>query len=33
MRSRTFTWEDPLVLAAGMRGRTGVEFLRAMVAG
>lgn len=33
MRTRTFTWEDPLELAAGMRGRTGLEFLRAMVAG
>lgn len=32
-RSRTITWYDPAVTAAGMQGRSGLEFLQAMVAG
>lgn len=32
-RSRTITWCGPAVTAAGMQGRTGLEFLQAMLAG
>lgn len=32
-RERTFSWEDPLVTAAGARGRTGLEFIRAVMDG
>ena len=32
-RSRTVTWHDPHETAAGMAGRTGLEFLRALAAG
>ena len=32
-RSRTITWYDPAVTAAGMQGRSGLEFLQAMAAG
>jgi uncharacterized protein (TIGR00369 family) len=33
MNARTHTWEDPLELAAGMSGRTGLEFMQALMAG
>ncbi len=32
-RSRTVTWHDPHATAAGMPGRTGLEFLQAIVSG
>jgi uncharacterized protein (TIGR00369 family) len=32
-RTRTITWNDPLATAAGADGRTGLEFLRAIIAG
>jgi hypothetical protein len=32
-RERTITWSDPMVTAAGARGRTGLEFIRALMAG
>jgi len=32
-RSRTITWYDPAVTAAGMQGRSGLEFLQAMADG
>ncbi|PZS26434.1 MAG: aromatic compound degradation protein PaaI [Pseudonocardiales bacterium] len=32
-RSRTVTWHDPRRVAAGMAGRTGLEFLQAFVDG
>lgn len=32
-RSRTFTWDDPLAVAAHLGRRSGLELLRAMVAG
>lgn len=32
-RSRTVTWSDPALTAAGMEGRTGLEFMRAIVDG
>ena len=32
-RSRTVTWEDPLELASRGRGMSGIEHLRAMIAG
>lgn len=32
-RTRTLTWQDPLASAAQMAGRTGLEYLRAIVAG
>ena len=32
-RTRTFTWRDPLLSAAAAEGRTGLEFLRAIIAG
>lgn len=32
-RSRTVSWHDPLRTAAGMAGRTGMEFLKAFVDG
>ncbi|MHA3700801.1 PaaI family thioesterase [Jatrophihabitans sp. YIM 134969] len=33
VRSRTVTWHDPMATAAGMEGRSGLEFLRAIAAG
>lgn len=33
VRERAYTWEDPRALAANMAGRTGLEFLQALVAG
>lgn len=33
VRTRTYTWEDPLVTAAYARTMSGLEFLRAMIAG
>jgi uncharacterized protein (TIGR00369 family) len=32
-RTRTITWNDPLATAAGAEGRTGLEFLRAIIDG
>jgi uncharacterized protein (TIGR00369 family) len=32
-RTRTVTWHDPMAIAAGMAGRTGLEFLQALAAG
>ncbi len=32
-RSKTVSWQDPLAIAAQARGRSGLEFLRAMAAG
>jgi uncharacterized protein (TIGR00369 family) len=32
-RTRTFSWEDPFVTSAGADGRTGLEFLQALIAG
>ena len=32
-RVRTVTWEDPATIAAAARGKTGLEFLREVVAG
>ena len=32
-RSKTVTWHDPAATAAGMAGRTGLEFLQAIAAG
>ncbi|MCW2494123.1 PaaI family thioesterase [Jatrophihabitans sp.] len=32
-RSRVVEWGDPIVTAAGMSGRTGLEFLQTLVAG
>jgi uncharacterized protein (TIGR00369 family) len=32
-RKRGYTWGDPSVTAAGMAGRTGLEFLRAIASG
>lgn len=32
-RSRTFSWSDPALIAGHLGGRTGLEFLRAMIAG
>ncbi|WP_331767611.1 PaaI family thioesterase [Embleya sp. NBC_00896] len=32
-RSRTYTWEDPALTAAGAMSLPGLEFLRAMLAG
>jgi uncharacterized protein (TIGR00369 family) len=33
LRERTFTWSDPVATAAAAAGRSGAEFLAAMVAG
>lgn len=33
VRERTITWEDPLTTAAGAAGRTGLEFIRALMDG
>lgn len=33
LRKRTFEWQDPMLTAAGAAGRTGLEFLRAIIAG
>ena len=33
VRERTITWSDPMATAAGARGRTGLEFIRALMAG
>jgi uncharacterized protein (TIGR00369 family) len=33
VRERTFTWEDPLATAAGARGRSGLEFVHALMDG
>jgi uncharacterized protein (TIGR00369 family) len=33
VRERTITWEDPLATAAAAKGRTGLEFIRALMAG
>jgi uncharacterized protein (TIGR00369 family) len=32
-RSKTIQWQDPALCAAGAKGRSGLEFLRAMIAG
>lgn len=32
-RSRTVRWHDPVATAAGMAGRTGLEFMQAIAAG
>ncbi len=32
-RSRTFTWQDPMITAAASRSMRGLDFLRAMIAG
>lgn len=32
-RERTITWHDPMATAAGARGRTGLEFIRALISG
>jgi uncharacterized protein (TIGR00369 family) len=32
-RTRTFSWQDPLLTFAGAEGRTGLEFLQALIAG
>ena len=32
-RERTITWDDPLATAAAAQGRTGLEFIRALMAG
>ena len=32
-RTRTFSWEDPQVLAGAARGLSGIEFLRKVVSG
>jgi uncharacterized protein (TIGR00369 family) len=32
-RTRTITWTDPQLTAAGAQGRTGLEFLRAIIEG
>jgi uncharacterized protein (TIGR00369 family) len=32
-RSRTVTWYDPAITAAGAEGLSGLEFMRAMIAG
>ncbi len=32
-RTRTITWQDPLISAAAARGMSGIDFLRAMVNG
>ena len=32
-RERTLTWEDPMATAAAARGRTGLEFIHALMAG
>lgn len=32
-RSRTFEWDDPLATAQATAGRTGLEFLQAIIAG
>jgi uncharacterized protein (TIGR00369 family) len=32
-RTRTVTWQDPLISAAAARGMSGIDFLRAMVNG
>jgi len=32
-RTRTFSWEDPMITASGMRGLTGIEAMRRMMAG
>ncbi|HZA51503.1 MAG TPA: PaaI family thioesterase [Myxococcaceae bacterium] len=31
-RTRTFSWQDPLLTSAAAEGRTGLEFLRALIA-
>lgn len=33
LRTREITWEDPLITAAGARGRTGLELMQALAAG
>ena len=33
VRERAYTWEDPRALAGNMAGRTGLEFLQALVSG
>lgn len=33
IRSRTFTWQDPMITAAASRSMRGLDFLRAMIAG
>jgi uncharacterized protein (TIGR00369 family) len=32
-RTRTFSWQDPYVTSAAAEGRTGLEFLQALIAG
>lgn len=32
-RTRTIEWQDPMITAAGARGRTGLGFLRAIIDG
>jgi uncharacterized protein (TIGR00369 family) len=32
-RTRTVTWDDPQITAAGMRGRTGLQFIQALADG
>src|SRR5262245_2260705 len=32
-RTRTFEWHDPMQTAAAVHGKTGLQFLQAMVAG
>ncbi len=32
-RTRTFGWDDPQVTAAGMQGRTGLQFIEALASG
>lgn len=33
VRSRTYSWDDPMITAAGSRSMSGLNFLRAMIAG
>jgi uncharacterized protein (TIGR00369 family) len=32
-RTRTFTWDDPMITAAGAKGLSGLEFMQALQAG
>lgn len=32
-RTRTFSWQDPLLTSAAAEGRTGLEFLQALISG
>jgi uncharacterized protein (TIGR00369 family) len=33
IRTRTFDWQDPMLTASGVNGKTGLQFLQAMIAG